>query len=127
MPLNRISSHRILQIRCGLAQNSNSSTALGEYRRPPLYIQYEKRYVKYWFKLLMTPESLLLHSSYKIQLQLDKLYNRGWVADLEQLPFSNGFGHVRISQEAGNKALFLREYNLRLQEIARNWQINLES
>ena len=82
----------------GIGQSAHSSAALGECGRLPLYIQYEKRYVKYWFKLLKSPENSLLYLSYEIQLQLDKLHNKGWVTNLKQLLFSNGFGHVWISQ-----------------------------
>ena len=70
----------------------------------------------------------MLYLSYKIQLQLDKLHKKGWVTNLKQLLFSNGFGHVWISQEVGGEALFLREFILRLQDIARqNWRADLES
>ena len=71
----------------------------------------------------------MLYLSYKIQLQLDKLHKKGWVTtNLKQLLFSNGFGHVWIGQEVGDEALFLREFTLRLQDIARqNWRADLES
>ena len=36
----------------GLGQSAHSSAALGEYGKLPLFIQYEKRHVKYWLKLL---------------------------------------------------------------------------
>ena len=89
---------------------------------------YEKRYVTYWFKLLKSLENSLLYLSYKIHLQLDKLHKKGWVTNLKQLLFSNGFGHVWISQEVGDEAFFLREFTLQLQDIARqNWRADLES
>ena len=129
------SRHQIEQVHIGfckfilgLGQSAHSSAALGECGRLPLYIQYEKRYVKYRFKLLKSPENSFLYLSYKIQLQLDKLHKKGWVTNLKQLLFSNGFGHVWISQEVGDEALFLREFTLRLQDIARqNWRADLES
>ena len=129
------SRHQIEQVHIGfckfildLGQSAHSSAALGECGRLPSYIQYQKKYVKYWFKLLKSPENSLLYLSYKIQLQLDKLHKKGWVTNLKQLLFSNGFGHVWISQEVGDEALFLREFTLRLQDIARqNWRADLES
>ena len=45
----------------GLGQSTQSSTALGECGRLPLYIQYEKRYVKFLFKLLKSPKNSLPH------------------------------------------------------------------
>ena len=70
----------------------------------------------------------MIYLSYKTQLQLDKFHIKGWVTNLKQLLFSNGFGHVWISQEVGDEALFLREFTFRLQDIAwRNWRADLES
>ena len=76
----------------------------------------------------MSPENSWPYLSYKIQLQLDKLHKNGWITNLMQLLFSNGFGHVWISKEVGDEALFLREFKLGLQDIARqNWRADLES
>ena len=71
----------------GLGQSAHSSAAPGERDRLPLYTQFEKRYVKYWFKLLKSQENSLLYLSYKIQLQLDKLHKKRWVTNLKQLLF----------------------------------------
>ena len=60
----------------GLGQSAHSSAVVGECGRLPLYNQYEKRYVKYWFKLLKSPENSLLYLSYKIRLQLNKLHKK---------------------------------------------------
>ena len=88
------SRHQIEQVHIGfckfilgLGQSAHSSAALGECGRLPLYIQYEKRYVKYWFKLLKSPGISLLYLSYKIQLQLDKLHKKGWVTVLSNSYF----------------------------------------
>ena len=40
------------------------------------------------------PENSLLNTCYKMQVSFDKTYRKGWVTDLKQLLFSNGFGHV---------------------------------
>ena len=61
----------------GFGQSAHSSAALGECGRLPLYIQYEERYVKYWFKSLKIPENSMLYLSYKIRLQLDKHHKKG--------------------------------------------------
>ena len=61
-------------------------------------------------------------------MQLDKLHKKGWVTNLKQLLFSNSFGHVWISHEVGEEALFLGAFTLWLQDIARqNWRADLES
>ena len=60
---------------------------------------------KILFKLLTSPENSFLYFSYEIQLQLDTLYERGWVTNLKRILFSNGFGHVWISQRVGNERI----------------------
>ena len=65
-----------------------------------------------------------------MQVSFDKIYRKGWVTDLEQLLFSNGFGHVWISQGIGDKELFLKAMVLRMTDIARQtWsnEINTSS
>ena len=41
-----------------------------------------------------------------MQVSYDKTYRKGWVSDLKQLLFSNGFAHVWLSQGVGNEELF---------------------
>ena len=65
------------------------------------------------------PENSLLNICYKMQVSFDKTYRKGWVTDLKQLLFSNGFGHVWISQGVANENLFLKAMVLRMTEIAR--------
>ena len=40
-----------------------------------------------------------------MQVSFGKTYRKGWVTDLKQLLFSNGFGHVLISQGVGNEEI----------------------
>ena len=77
-----------------VGQNAHSAAVLGECCRLPLSIQYQKLYIKYWLKLIKMPENSLLNTCYKMQVSFDKTYRKGWVIDLKQLLFSNGFGHV---------------------------------
>ena len=79
------------------AKNAHSAAVLGECGRLPLSIQYQKRYIKYWLKLIKMPDNSLLNTCYKMQVNFDKTYRKGWVTDLKQILFSNGFGHVWIS------------------------------
>ena len=55
---------------------------------------------------LKMPENSLLNTCYKMQVSFEKTYRKGWVTDLKQLLFSNGFWHVWISQGVGNEELF---------------------
>ena len=103
----------------GVAQNAHSAAVLGECGRLPLSIQYQKRYIKYWLKLIKMPDNSLLNTIYKMQVNFDKTYRKGWVTDLKQILFSNGFGHVWISQGVGNEELFLKAMVLRMTDIAK--------
>ena len=76
------------------ANNAHSAAVLGVCGRLPLSIRYQKRYIKYWLKLIKMPENSLLNTCYKMQVSFDKTYQKGWVTDLKQLLFSKGFGHV---------------------------------
>ena len=54
-----------------------------------------------------------------MQVSFDKTYRKGWVTNLKQLLFSNGFGHVWISQGVDNAELFLKALILRMTDIAK--------
>ena len=86
----------------GVRKTASNSAVLGECGRLPLSIHYQKRYVKFWLKLLKSDEGSLLHASYQTQIHLDETYKQGWVTDLKRLLFSNGFGHVWISDVGGD-------------------------
>ena len=89
----------------GVGQNAHSALESGECGRLPLSIQ--KRYIKYWLKLIKMPENSSLNTCYTVQASFDKIYSKGWVTDLKKLLFSKGFGHVWISQGVGDEELFL--------------------
>ena len=44
---------------------------------------------------------------------------QGWVTDLKRLLFTEGFGHVRISDGVGDENKFLHQLSLRLADIAK--------
>ena len=58
-------------------------------------------------KLIKMPGSSLLNTCYTMQVSFDKIYQKGWVTDFKKLLFSDGFGHVSISQGVGDEELFL--------------------
>ena len=103
----------------GVGQNAHSAAVLGERGRLPLSIQYQKRYIKYWLKLIKMPENLSLNICYKMQVSFENTYRKGWITDLIQLLFSNGFEHVWILQGVGNEELFLKAMVLRMTDIAK--------
>ena len=112
----------------GIGQSANSGAVLGECGRLPLHIKYNKRFVKYWLKLLRNPQGSLLQTCYKMQTDFDAIYKRGWVTNLKKLLFSNGFGLVWISQGVGDEELFMKSVVSRLIDIAKQtWNSEIDN
>ena len=84
-----------------------------------LHIKYNKRFIKYWLKLLRSQQGSLLQTSYKMQTDFDAIYRRDWVTNLKKLLLSNGFGLVWITQGVGDEELFMKSVVLRLTDIAK--------
>ena len=62
-----------------------------------------KRFIKYWLKLLRSPQGSLLQTCYKMQTDFDAIYKRGWATNFKKLLFSNGFGLAQETQGVGKK------------------------
>ena len=101
---------------------------LEECGRLPLHIKYNKRFVKYWLKLLGSLQGSLLQTCYKMQTDFNAIYKRGWVTNLKKLLFSDGFGAVWITQGVGDEELFMKSLVLRLTGIAKQtWNSEIDS
>ena len=46
----------------GVGQSANSVAVLGECGTAPLHIKYNKHFIKYWLKLLRSPQGSLLQT-----------------------------------------------------------------
>ena len=113
----------------GVGQSANSAAVLGKCGRLPLHIKckYNKRFIKYWLKLLRSPQGSLLQTCYKMQTDFDAIYKRDWVTNLKKLLFSNGFV-LTITQGAGDEELFMKSVVLRLTDIAKQtWNSEIDS
>ena len=116
---------RFCEVVLGVGRSSNSAAVLGECGRLPLHIKYKKRFVKYWLKLLRSPQGSLLKTCYKMQTDFDK---RGWVTNLKKLLFSNGFGLVWITQADGDEELVMKSVVLWLTDITKQtWNSKIDS
>ena len=103
----------------GVGQSANSAAVLGECGGLPLHIKYNKPFIKYWLKLLRSPQGSLLQTCYKMQMDFDAIYKRSWVTNLKKLLFSDGFGLVWITQGVGDEELFMKSVVLWLTDIAK--------
>ena len=85
-------------------------------------VKYNEPFVKYWLKLLRSPQGALLQTCYKMQTNFDAIYKRGWVT------FLNGFGLVWITQGVGDEELFMKLVFLRLTNIEKQtWNSEMYS
>ena len=114
----------------GVGQSANSASVLGECGRLPFHIKYNKRFVKYWLKLLRSPQRSLLQTCYKMQTDFDAIYKRDWVTNFRKVLFSDVFGLVWITQGVGDEELFMKSVVLRLTNIGKqtwNSEIDISS
>ena len=92
-----------------------------------------KRYniiLKYWFKVLSTPENKLVRIVYNMMLNdLEDLLNKtNWASLVRNLLTSLGFYEVWLSQGVGNINIFLSQMEQRLNDtFIQNWHERLSN
>ena len=82
-----------------------------------LYSKYNKHCIKYWLKLLRSPQDSLPQTCYKMQTDSDAIYKRGWITNLKKFIFSS---FVWITQ---GEQLFTKSVVLRLTDIENKFGI----
>ena len=91
-----------------------------------------KRYfiiIKYWLKILRTPEHKYTNLVYKLLLNdHDELPNKiSWVSLVRQLLMSMGFNEVWLAQGVGNINAFLTVFKQRLNDVfMQNWHERID-
>ena len=91
-----------------------------------------KRYliiIKYWLKLLLTPENKYIKLVYNIMLKdIQEMPNKtNWASLVRQLLMSLGFNEVWLAQGVANTDVFLSVFKQRINDIfVQNWHERLE-
>ena len=101
----------------GVPNHTTNEAVLGECGRLPIYFHTLKRCIRFWLKLIELPDNRLPKQAYKMLHNLDNLGRHTWATSIKNILFSFGFGFVWLSQEVGNKELFLSSFEMRVTDL----------
>lgn len=110
---------RFCRFLLGLPSKTTSLSVLGELGRLPLYTVYILKCIKYWSKLIHMQDSRLPRSCYNMLLELDISGRTTWATHVKEILYKYGFGHIWINQGAGDHDLFIREFQQRINDTAK--------
>ena len=98
----------------------------GELGRFPLFVLSSTRCISFWLRLCSLPDNRYSKIAYLMLKDLDEKGKETWATRIKMLLYTNGFGHVWLSQGVGNKTVFLKEFKQRLSDCAKqNWSSKL--
>ena len=93
-----------------------NSFALGDCRRFPLYIQTQRRVLKYWFKLLHLPDHRYVKKAYKMLYFFQTVGQINLASRVKNMLYTNGFGYVWENQYVEHENEFLASVTQRLKD-----------
>ena len=79
-----------------------NAAVLGECGRSPICVTYMTKCIKVWFKILNMSDTRYPKVCYNLLYRLNNGGKTNWVADVELLLCTLGFGHVWLSQTVGD-------------------------
>ena len=94
----------------GVGKTANNVAILGEVGKLPMFIQYQKRCVKYWLKLIEMDQNRSPLACYKMLKDLDDQGRRTWATDIRNMLYRYGFGHVWMNQGVGDTTAFINAF-----------------
>ena len=107
----------------GVPSHTPNIAVLAETGRLPMYVQYYKRCIKYWMKLLNMPNTRYPKACYNMLYLLDQQGRKTWASSVRQLLCMYGFRGVWDMQGVENVSLFLREFTDRVkQKYITEWE-----
>ena len=113
----------------GVKKNAQNDFVYGELGRTTLITKRYYDIVKYWFKVLASPDHKYIHIIYNLMLHdIDQSPNKvNWASLLRDLLRSLGFNNVWLNQGVGNINAFLAVLKQRLTDnFVQNWFSRLE-
>ena len=117
---------RIMKLR----NNTPESVVLRELGRYPLMVQYYKKFIAYWLKILYMDDTRYPKRLYLMLLQLENAgkIKGNWASDVKSMLYRYGFHYVWLHQGVGNHVLFLKEFVQRVQDnYIQEWQSSISS
>ncbi len=105
-----------------------NAMVLGECGRAPLQLTYMTRAVSFWCRLIqMGPERLPYHC-YRMLTALDDMGRTCYATNIKNILYRFGFGYVWISQDVGDKNIFLSMFKQRLfDNLQQTWSVNVHN
>ena len=77
-------------------------------------------------KLLEMPPNRIPRHAYIMLCNLDRMGRKTWATSIKDILYSFGFGYAWISQEVGNRQLFLYTFEMRVKDVLKQrWTENL--
>ena len=89
---------------------------LGDCGRYPLWIEFLKRCINYWLKILKMPNHRYVKKYYFMLKKLDNHGKNNWVSIIRYILCSNGFGYVWATQRVNNEKKIVATFLRRLQD-----------
>ena len=107
--------------------HTTNEAVVGECGRLPIYVSTLRRCISFWVKLLEMPPDIP-RQAYIMLYKLDILGRHTWATSIKDILFSHGFGYVWVTQEIGNKKIFLSLFTTRVTDVCKQvWSVNLMS
>ena len=98
----------------------------GELGRYPLFVMASTRCVSFWLRLCELANNRYSKMAYLMLKGLDEREKETWASEMKMLLYTNGFGHVWLSQGVGNKEAFLKVFKQQMSDCAKqNWSSKL--
>ena len=95
---------------------SCNAAVLGDCGRFPLYIEAEKRCLRYWLRILKMPNHRLVKKCYTMMKYFNDLGNMNWCTHTTQLLQSSGYGYIWEMQDIPNESTFMLAFVQRLKD-----------
>ena len=113
----------------GVKKTTQNDFVYGELGRTNFSTKRYLTIIKFWFKILRSPENKYLNIVYKMMLNdIEEMPNKtNWASLVKQLLMSLGFYEVWLAQGVANIAFFLSVFKQRLNDtFMQNWRERLE-
>ena len=102
----------------GVGKAACNEAVLGEVGRLPMFVQYHKKCIKYWLKLIEMSTTRCPFACYKMLKELDDNGRHTWASNVRILLSRYGFGHVWLNQGVGDSIRFIKEFYQRICDCA---------
>jgi len=119
--------HYFCRKQLGVGSKTPIPALLAECGQLPIYITCKVKVIKYWLKIISSPDTSLVKACYEMMYRLSSNGRINWATKVKNLLYSNGFGFVWEQQSVDNPHLFLKEFRTRLEDcFYQNWNTLLE-